>query len=462
MSSRLVPILCRRAAAAVVLWLIAQPCLIAGQNESAFSDSSQSAAETSAPEPQSRAASDRHASRPDPIEALPLDGVGGRNVAPLLSDEGGGDVDGVVTWTVSGVQAGDDRVSIRFFVEVEGHGLLIGSNDLPIALDVYGYLVDDAGSVVGHLAQEIPLESLHHAQLIEETGIRFVAELPAPPGRSSFRVLIRNRQTQRYFLGRCVVDAPTPEPDTQFLLPPLVADRTDSWAIAFQHGLQLTEVHDAAPGMAQWPSAMPMWRAGEPLEVVLGGTDLADDRRVSARLTSRLGPPLLDIDLEVGPLMTTSHGLAFYRATVAPPDIPEGEYRLEIVVTDDETSASTSKFVPVLIHDRADLLVWTDPASPKVRGQEPVAPESHDPEAAANTAAPSDDDSPTLAEGSTSEQEHFVGGDPDAPPPTGPVEALALGGVGARGAALLLSGQSGGEIDGAVVWTTVGPIAGAE
>lgn len=462
MSSRVVSNLCRRAAAAVVLWLAAQPCLIAGPTEWASSDSPQAATETSAPEPQSSAASNRHASRPDPIEALPLDGVGGRNVSPLLSDEGEGDVDGAVTWTVSGVRAGDDRVSIRFYVEVEGRGLLIGSHDVPIALDVYGYLVDDAGAVVGHLSQEIPIESLHHAQLIEDTGIRFVAELPAPPGRFSFRVLIRNRQTQRYFLGRCVVDAPTSEPDPQFLLPPLVADRTDSWVIALQHGLQVTGEHDAAPGIAPWPSAMPMWRAGVPLEVVLGGTDLADNRRVSARLTSRLGPPLLDVDLEVGPLVTTSHGLAFRRATVAPPEIPEGEYRLEIVVTDGETSASTSQWLPVLIHDRADLLVWTDPESPMVRGQKQVAPESRDPEAAANTGAPSEDGSPAPAEGSTSEQEHFVGGDPDAPPPTGPVESLALGGVGARGAALLLSGQSGGEVDGAVVWTTSGPIAGAE
>ena len=163
MSSRVAPKLCRRAAAATVLWLAAQPCLIAGQTEWASADGSQSAAEASAPQPQSSSASDQQASRSEPIEALPLDGVGGRNVAPLLSEEGAGEVDGAVTWTMSGVQPDDDRVSIRFYVEVDGRGLLAGSYDVPIALDVHGYLVDDAGAVVGHLSQEIPLESPDHA-----------------------------------------------------------------------------------------------------------------------------------------------------------------------------------------------------------------------------------------------------------------------------------------------------------
>lgn len=454
--------LCRQSAVAVALWLAPQPCLIAGPIAPASVTPPQVPDATSVVNEQAVPASDRPVSPLEWIEALPLDGVSGRNVAPLLSEEGNGDVDGVVTWTVSSLGKRDSRAVIKVFVEVEGRDLLKGSSEAPIALEVCGYLVADTGSVIGHLSEEIPVESRHQVEIIEGGGLRFVGELPVPPGRSSFRVLIRNRETQRYFLGRCIVDIPTNKHDTPLLLPPLVADPTDRWVIALQHDLRLSEGPVSAPGIAGWPSAMPMWRSGEPLDLVIVGPDPDGHHRISARLVDRLGPTLLDVDLDVPQWALTSNGLSFFSASLAAPDVPEGEYRLEIVVTDEDSGATASQLVPVLIHDRADLRVWTDPGAPRARAPRSMAPQSQNTQTSATSAASPADDSPVLPAGTVTEEERFVGGDPDKPPPVGPIEALALGGVGARGAALLLSGQSGGEVDGAVVWTTAGSISGTE
>jgi tetratricopeptide (TPR) repeat protein len=453
--------------AAVSLWLAAFPRPVAGQTDPGADGGSSVAVETSAPEPDPTTQLGAHSPPYEWIEALPLDGVGGRDLSLLLSDEGGGDIDGALTWTSSGVRVGADRVSIQVFVEVEGRGLLTGSHDFPIALDVHGYLVDDASTVVGHLSQEVSVESRHQAELIEDTGLKFVGNLPAPPGHSSFRVLIRNRQTQRYFLGRCVVDLPTLDLDTTLLLPPLVADRAESWVIGLQHGLSAPEILSRLPGIAALPSAKPMWRAGEPLEVVLGGSDLTYDRRVFAQLLNRLGHPFLDADLDLSPYTGTTQGLTLYRASISAPDAPEGEYRLEIVVMDEDSNVTASQVLPVLIHDRADLLVWTDPAAPRPSARQRMAsqagaPASRDPGTADGGEQLAGEGLEAPADEPTDPPDRFVGGDPDEPPPSGPVEALALSGVGARGAALLLSGQSGGEVDGAVVWTTGGAIAGAE
>jgi tetratricopeptide (TPR) repeat protein len=396
----------------------------------------------------------------EPIEAVPLDGVGGRNAPLLMSDDARGDVDGALTWTASPVQEPGDRVTIRFIAEVNGRGLLADSLDVPVELEVYGYLVGDEGKLLGHLAQEILLESPDEIRLVDNGGLKFLCDLQAPSGRSSFRVLIRNRQAQRFFLGRCAVDVPAAEADTPYLLPPLVAERSESWLITRQHGLQTGKGLEPplAPGSS---SAMPVWPRGEPLELVLAGLAFGTDQRVSARLTSRLGPPLQDLDVNLGPRLASPPALAYYRASVAAPDIPEGEYGLEFVVTDESSGASDSRRVPVLISDHSDVLAWTHRAAPRARARH--ATETRGPQ---ETAVPADTASGggygAIPGATAATQEPFVGGDPDAPLPTGPVPALALDGVGARGAALLLSGQSGGEVDGAVVWTTGRPNTGAE
>jgi tetratricopeptide (TPR) repeat protein len=424
--------LCRRAAAAVVLWLAAPPCPAAGQTA--------------------------------PIEAVPLDGVGGRNAPLLMSNDARGDVDGALTWTASPVQEAGDRLSVRFIAEVDGRALLANSLDVPIELEVYGYLIGDGGKLLGYVAQEILVDNPDQTRLIDNGGLKFLCDLPAPPGRSSFRVLIRNRQAQRFFLGRCAVDVPAMGADTPYLLPPLVAERSESWLITHQQGTQTAEGLDPPLDLGS-SSAKPVWPAGEPLELVLAGLAFGADQRVSARLTSRLGPPLQDLDVDVGPRLASApglgRGLAYYRASVAAPDIPEGEYGLEFVVTDEASGTSTSRSVPVLIAHYGDVVAWTDPAAPRVRDRH--ATEARGPQETAIPAdTPSGGGSAAIPEATAVAQGPFVGGDPDAPPPTGPVEALALGGVGARGAALLLSGQSGGEVDGAVVWTTSGPMAAAE
>ncbi len=463
MSRGAVSIQRRCAAAAVSLWIAAFPRPVAGQTDPASDDVSSVETEASASARNSSIQSDQHAPQREPIEARPLDGVRGRELVLVLSDDGEGDADGAVTWTSSSVPGDIDRVTIQFFVEVEGRGLLAGSRDVPIPLDVYGYLVDDAGTVVSQLSQQVPLVSLHQAELLEETGLKFVGELTATTGRSTLRVLIRNRQTRRYYLGRCVVEVPTRGLDAPLLLPPLVPDRAESWVIGLQQGLSAPEVLSRLPGIAALPSAKPTWRAGEPLEVVLGGSDLTDDRRVSAQLLNRLGHPFLDADLDLSPYTGTTQGLTLYRASISAPDAPVGEYRLEIVVMDEDSTVAASQVLPVLIHNQADLLVWTDPAAPRPSARQRMASEAESP-------APRD---PATAHGGellagegleapgeepTDPPDRFVGGDPDEPPPSGPVEALALSGVGARGAALLLSGQRGGEVHGAVVWTSDGAV----
>jgi tetratricopeptide (TPR) repeat protein len=397
-----------------------------------------------------------------PIAAQPLDGVGARNAARLLSDQSG-EVDGAVIWTSRGAVGSGEQLSIQVLVEVDGRGLLADTPYLPIPIDVHGYVLDDTGALIANLSQSLLLEDDRQAQRVEDTGLKLVTGLRLSSGSYSFRALVCNRQTQRCFLGGHGLGFQTADPPAPFLLPPLVADPPDSWVIGFQHGLQINDLFDGLPGLASWPSAKPIWRAGESLKLVLGGSELIAGRRLSARLLDRHGQQVLDPELEVGPQVTAVPGLVFLSASVVAPNVAAGEYRLEVFFTGDNANEVSTQ-LPVLIDDQADTVVWTDPDAPRVKRPAPTPPSqpsSVDLEATGATESPSHE-TPSAAEALDTDLDRFVGGSEDELPPAGTIETLSLGGVSARGVALLLSGQSGGEVSGSVVWTGGGLATGAE
>ena len=459
MSLRLASSLCRFAAAVVVVWLCAPLFSFSAHAIKPRDDGPPAADQTPEGDASTFDCSDDDASPPTgPIEVLPLGGVGARGAALLLSGESGGEVEGAVTWTSSGREGDAGQVPMQFMIEVDGRSLLAASPHSRVPIEVHGYLVDQTGTMVGHLGDRILLDGCRRAQMIEETGLKFVGELSAAPGLYSFRVLVRNGLTERFFLGRRELDLRFEDPLGVFLLPPLAAEPQDSWVMVGEHGLELGSVREKIPVIRTWPSAMPAWRADEPLELVLGCSALSESRQVSVRLFDRLGKAVLGRDVEVGQAVSTAHGVAFYRVSVAAPDVPVGEYRFAVVVTDANSGQTVSQSLPVLIHDLDSALVWTDPAAPRTRKSQPLDLWVEEP---TPEDEPKDEGSPAEAAAPEAETpEAYVNifdcPDDESPPPAGPIEALALGGVGARGAALLLSGQNGGEVEGAVIWTSNG------
>ena len=127
--------------------------------------------------------------------------------------------------------------------------------------------------------------------------------------------------------------------------------------------------------MDSWPSAMPGWRADQPLELVVGCSDLTEGRHLSARLIDRFGSPALDPDLDIGSPVDQVDGFGFYPVSVAAPDVPEGRYRFELVVTDSDSGQSATQSLPVVIHSEETAFVWTDAVvSTEAAPESPAAP----------------------------------------------------------------------------------------
>jgi tetratricopeptide (TPR) repeat protein len=316
------------------------------------------------------------------VETLSLGAVGARGVALLLSGQSGGEVPGSLVWTGRESATGADQVSFQVFVEVDGGQLLAGSSQLPIPIEIYAYLLDRSGALTEHIAEGLLIDGRPLAQRIDQTGIKLVSELTAPPGLYSFRIVVRNRQTRSFFLTRRDLDLRIADQADLLLLPPLLAEPQDSWVIAGAHDLELDRVRDELPGIGSWPAAQPTWRADEPIAMVLGCSQLDQGHQLSAQLFDRLGQPALDPTVEVGQPVESTGSLSFYQVQIAAPDVPSGEYRLALVLTDADSGTTVSQSLPVLIHDLNAELVWTDPAAAGVaQAAQPMPVAAHLPTA---------------------------------------------------------------------------------
>jgi Tfp pilus assembly protein PilF len=299
------------------------------------------------------------------IEALSLPSVGARGAALLLSGQSGGAVAGEVVWAGGGGEAGDGLVSIHVYVEVDGGDLLAGSEVLPIPIEVYGYLLDQSGSLVAHIAEGFLLDGRLLAKKIDLTGFKFLGGFRSSPGIYSLRILVRNRQTGRFFLARRDMNIRTGVQTEPYLMPPLVAEPNDSWVIGFQHGIQPDELKAEIPDFDSWPSAMPVWRADQPLDFILRGSELGTGQAFSAQIFDHLGNRVLDLDVTTVSSATSADGLSSYHASVAATDLPTDQYRLAIVLTNSESGQTASQSLPVLVHGLPSTFVWTDPAAPR-------------------------------------------------------------------------------------------------
>lgn len=388
------------------------------------------------------------------IPAEPLRGVGARTAALLQSGSTGGEIDGAMVWTSDGLEPGGDRFSFRFFVDLKGSDLLLNTSGESVQIDVHAYLLTSSGGMVGFSSSAFTVADPSTRERIKNTGLRFAGAMSAPPGDYSLRVLIQNQQSQRYFLHRGEVHFGGNKGSDPILLPPLVPDPAESWVIGLQHGLDADEVLSKNPAVTSWPSSVPMWRLGDPLEATLGSSDFGENAILAARLTAPDGSTVAELDIETGLSRSLSSNLTFVPVTIDAVDVPAGQYDLAISISDSDSKKLVSNSIPVLLHAQNDAIVWTDPGAPRRKVPAPPSPLPDRPSAVAETTV--DEEEAIEQADTTPVGPRFLGGNPDSGQPVGVIEAVQLPGVGARGAALLMSGQSGGRVEGSVVWTSDG------
>jgi tetratricopeptide (TPR) repeat protein len=330
----------------------------------------------------------------------------------LAADRSEGDLVGGVSWSVS--QGLDEAGWTATIIgEVEGNSLLAEHQSDTLTVAVYGYVLSSTGELAGHIHQQHTLPLQTHAARLRSTGLRVVQSLHLRSSPVSVRLAIENLETERFLVGTLELAEPTTTADQPTLLPPLVRDVADAWLVVTPDGAQPEAGSVELGGHSYVPATRMVAVNGQPTELVLvaGGTDQTIP--VTARFVDRNGvtraQPVVVIAGRVNPAETAP---LMFPASIEAVDLPLGLYHLELTLDQPGSANQELHALPIAVTDGSREVVWT----------------------AAGIAA----ERATVVDSSQ-------------------LEAQNIGSIGAQTAALLLSGQRGGEVVGSLIWS-VNPV----
>jgi len=293
------------------------------------------------------------------IESLPLAGVGAEAAAYLLSGQSGGEVLGELVWAIGDRPVDGASAEVVLVVEIDGATLLAGPAAHTVAVEMYGYLLDDSGAVVEHLARGLLIEHGPQMDAIRAAGFKLLGSLDVAPGRYSLRIMVRNLSSRRFLLVRRDIDVPSPD-DTLALLPPLIQEHSNAWVMVSTGDLDAVASAFESHGLEGWPSAQPLWSPETSHELIVGSTPVAGGQSLGARLQEPTGRIVLEPEIELGEPTVEAGNITFRKATIAPSDVPAGRYRLILDLSDADSGQTVSQSFPVVLVTGTSAHTWTD------------------------------------------------------------------------------------------------------
>jgi tetratricopeptide (TPR) repeat protein len=312
---------------------------------------------------------------PPVIELRDIGLVRARSAALLLSDQGGGNVSGAVTWSLQPGSSPDQGYRVPIYLEVDGAELLANHDHEKLAVGMYGYVLTKAGEIVTHFARGASITVADYAPALKRTGLKLSGELTLGPGAYSLRVLVLNHQTGRFYLDRSMVEIPETGAQAYSVLPPLIADTGSeptagySWVKA----VWTLGSPDTTAGMT--PTARPTLVDGQPTTAVIGGVGWSESTAVTARLVDLHGRTLDQPEVVLGEVLPGyPSGITMHSATIEPVDAPPGSFRLVLSLSTGDPEQTVSRSVPVMVVLEGSPEVWAAVDMSDLRRQTALIP----------------------------------------------------------------------------------------
>jgi tetratricopeptide (TPR) repeat protein len=283
------------------------------------------------------------------LQTRQIGSVSAGTVALLLSGQRGGEIAGSLIWTLSPQTVDDGSSEVLVFVDVDGRTLLGEDPDSRLDVGFFGYVFSDEGRLVAHLAQGLNLDLRDYEEVLRARGLKFAGRFPLQPGAYFARLLVRNQNNGRVYLTQARIDVPSGD-DERVLLPPLFQEEDGGWIVARQDNLAAGRIGVDLSDLTVLPASRVVVETLEPAELFLGGSGWDDGSPIMARVADsqgrQLAEPVLTIERQIG---SPDGTIRFFRGTLDPLDLPPGFYTLEVILDDELTGASLSRYVPLAV-----------------------------------------------------------------------------------------------------------------
>jgi hypothetical protein len=223
---------------------------------------------------------------------------------------------------------------VPVLVEVDGKGLMAGKQGATLPTEVYVYAFNNSNGVIeDFISQTLGFEVAKVAPVLQQSGFKFFGHLELAPGDYSVRVLVRNATTGNSGLRVVPVHVPAFAKAEAALLAPFVPEPNNRWLLVRE---QPRGDYQQAPypfmngGTPYIPSSRPVLAPGQQTQLALVGYSLAEgELQAQARVLGADGREIGPAAIQV--LKREAGGKpARLLANVTTPQLPPGEYRLEV------------------------------------------------------------------------------------------------------------------------------------
>jgi len=270
--------------------------------------------------------------------------------ALLMQDGNTGELPAAVLAAPFGSASGDPTVSV--LTETTGRALLAGHSGDSLPIEIYGYAIDNEGSVRGFFSEQFSLDLNRLGPVLEQTGLKFYGDIKLPPGEYTLRVLLRNTATNRHALRVLPLTVPAYGVAGPAVLMPFFPEPQGKWVIVRENQDQESNAEDFPFWMGQdpyLPAAAPVLRNNEesPICIVVYGFGAAslqlDARIVGAGGGGRLAlSPVEQVGGGAPGSTTLTTGLLLQ-------GFPAGRHTLAVTVTDPVSGRSGTSTLPITV-----------------------------------------------------------------------------------------------------------------
>jgi VWFA-related protein len=254
-------------------------------------------------------------------------------------------------------RTGDGKVTLSFVLEADGEAVLRGAQGGRVALEIYGYALDEAGTVKDLVAFTSALDVASIGPRLRARGLQCHSTFTLAPGRHSLRFMVRDSASGRTGARGLDVTVPDFDPSEVLLFPPLFMDEPKEWLI-----LEVPSRSAPRPMMPFLVAAERFTARARP-SLANGRTDrvclMAWDagRAYDPGASFEIKPQLVGADgapVALGRVVVTqaeagSDGFRRFVLDVTPADLAAGDYTLRVRLRDPSSGRVSESYQAVRV-----------------------------------------------------------------------------------------------------------------
>ena len=128
-------------------------------------------------------------------------------------------------------RSGSREAYVPVVVEAAGLGLVTGTPDDSLEVELFVYVSDRQGRMRDFISQVFSLGAKNRGEALRQGGLKYYGDLLLPPGDYVVRVLVRNTETGRAGVESVPLRVPDFTVPAAAILPPFFMDRAGRWLL---------------------------------------------------------------------------------------------------------------------------------------------------------------------------------------------------------------------------------------